>query len=388
MNLYRANGLNNILRYCMGRGITQYDKNVVDEFVTESYEKRLLCKAGLRDLRKSAEMINDVKQTGKLTWHVSTPWKKRVPHGEFSVAVNAFRRYLTVYGGIVENSIRSNCNAVEKFLCFLEDSGFISFSDLSLESLSGKITEYTRNYKRGGLIGVLKKLRKFFVSIGSADECDFRTHINFGIAIPIRASYHREVRRGFDVEQINKIIEVIPTETLIGKRDYAMIRLAATTGLRACDITALKFENIDWRIKTINIIQSKTLQPVTTIITPQVGNAIADYILNARPKSDSPYIFLPFHPPYRKLSTDGISGRVRQYARETEAVKPPQDCGFHNFRRGLGNRLLCAHTSFEMISEVLGQKYTLSAKKYASAHNAELKSCSLSLEYVKRNGIQ
>jgi site-specific recombinase XerD len=387
MQLYRANGFDNIIRHCLKSEITHYDSDIINRFVTTSYNEKTFCKQGLRDLRKSAEMLGEFWHTGTLIWHVLSPWQKRVPSGEFAVAIEDFRQYLIVYGGIVDNSIRKYCNAMQRFLCFLEDNGFINFSDLSLASLSAKITEYIGNYNKGGLSGIIFELRLFFDVIGNAEECKFRTSIDFSVAIPPRAMYHREIKRGFDVDQINSLVSSVPTASVIGKRDYAMIRLAATTGLRACDVVSLKFENIDWHTKTITIVQSKTGQPVTTVLTPQVGNAIADYCLNARTQFESQYIFLTYNQPYRKLSADSIGQRVRKYLREIEIMQPQQDCGFHNFRRGLGNRLLLSHTSFEMMSESLGQQHPVSAKKYASTHNAELKSCAIPLDYVDKGEL-
>lgn len=42
-----------------------------------------------------------------------------------------------------------------------------------------------------------------------------------------------------------------------GKRDIAMILLAARLGLRASDICGLKFEDIHWETNTICLIQKK-----------------------------------------------------------------------------------------------------------------------------------
>lgn len=55
----------------------------------------------------------------------------------------------------------------------------------------------------------------------------------------------------------------------------------------------------------IRIIQDKTKQPLNIPLRNSYGNAIADYILNERPDSDSEYLFLRSLAPYEKLEGAG-----------------------------------------------------------------------------------
>lgn len=81
-----------------------------------------------------------------------------------------------------------------------------------------------------------------------------------------------------------------------------MLLLALRTGLRSVDIINLKLEDIHWKCNTIQIVQEKTGTPLILPLLTEVGNAIADYILNGRPPSQQPYIFLRSQAPYQKLS--------------------------------------------------------------------------------------
>ena len=56
----------------------------------------------------------------------------------------------------------------------------------------------------------------------------------------------RRVYVGYSDEEAQKILNEIDTSSAQGKRNYAMVMLAYSTGLRGCDIVNLKFENIDW----------------------------------------------------------------------------------------------------------------------------------------------
>ena len=64
-------------------------------------------------------------------------------------------------------------------------------------------------------------------------------------------------------------------------------------GLRNSDIVHLKKENILWNENKIELIQYKTKRLLELPLTENVKYALLDYLKNARPNIDSPYIFLP-----------------------------------------------------------------------------------------------
>jgi integrase len=50
---------------------------------------------------------------------------------------------------------------------------------------------------------------------------------------------------------------------VVSARDAAITLLALLTGLRACDIVALRLGDVDWRGQTIGLVQQKTGNPLT-----------------------------------------------------------------------------------------------------------------------------
>lgn len=97
---------------------------------------------------------------------------------------------------------------------------------------------------------------------------------------------------------VNELVSMAIDELLIdmdsamGKRDYAIISLAATTGLRAADIIKLKLEDINWEKSELRFIQSKTGGAISLPLIEETADAIKNYILNARPESECNEIFL------------------------------------------------------------------------------------------------
>jgi len=164
-----------------------------------------------------------------------------------------------------------------------------------------------------------------------------------------------------------------------------MLLLALRTGLRSIDISNLQLINIHWKANTIEIVQEKTGTPLVLPLLTDVGNAIADYILNGRPYSQLPQIFLQTHAPYHKLS-----GRSSCYSVSRKTMKDAgirQDNGdqrgFHCLRHSLAARLLSEETPLPIISSILGHRNKDSTKVYLSTDLAHLRACALSLQGIE-----
>jgi integrase len=155
--------------------------------------------------------------------------------------------------------------------------------------------------------------------------------------------------------------------------------LATFTGLRGIDIANLSLSDIDWVNDTMQVIQHKTGVMNHLPMFPSVSAAVADYILNARPNSDNPYVFLTSVKPFRKLNDVGsIYNIIAKYMQQSGITKMPRDGkGFHAIRRCMGVWLLDAGTSLEMIAQVLGHSDESMAKRYLPISVNHLRECAL-----------
>ena len=132
------------------------------------------------------------------------------------------------------------------------------------------------------------------------------------VGVPKMALPYRKVYQGFTDDEIIRLLAAVDRDTIIGKRDYAMMVLAAQTGLRGVDVIKLKRSDIDWRKREINIMQSKTGAALCVALEIESGNALYDYLLNARPESDIPNVFLRYHHPIRAMNPPSIQGIVKK----------------------------------------------------------------------------
>lgn len=157
------------------------------------------------------------------------------------------------------------------------------------------------------------------------------------------------------------------------------------TGLRTIDIIELMLNDIDWRRKTITVIQKKTNRPLVLPLLSEVGNSLADYILNGRPESNDMHLFLRNYSPYIGFQNPySCSIVIKKYMKIAE-IRPQNrnSKGAHSFRHSLASRLLNYETPLTVISSVLGHSDKQSTKKYLSTDLEHLRNCGLTLDGIE-----
>ena len=183
---------------------------------------------------------------------------------------------------------------------------------------------------------------------------------------------------------MESILKKPNTDNPVGKRDYAILMLASVTGMRAIDIANLKLTDIDWKNMTIHFIQHKTGFGLSLPLNKEASSAISDYILNGRPSTELPNIFLTEVMPYRKLNDkSSVANVLNKYAKLSGIDKVAHDGkSFHAFRRSMGAWLLQSDVDPEMISQVLGHHSKEVLKRYLPLDTSSLYICALELENI------
>jgi site-specific recombinase XerD len=265
-----------------------------------------------------------------------------------------------------------------QFLKYLQEELHIGTEELQLSDISGFIPYLAKLYQVTSMRTALSALRSFLTFLYQEGY----SMVNLLPAVPSSCARKSAIVPTITVEEESCLLQAIDRSKNQGKRDYAMLLLAIRTGLRSIDIINLKLSDIDWYEKVLSIIQQKTGKPLTLPLMPDVGNALADYILNARPESSLPYVFLRSTLPYGKLSgCYSISRSIMDKANVRQSEK--QSRGFHVYRHSVAARMLANEVPLSVISNALGHVSMASSKTYLSTDKEHLKACSLSLEGIE-----
>ncbi len=268
-----------------------------------------------------------------------------------------------------------------QFLEYLEQRKVKDITEVQLNEISSFIPFISKQYQPTSMRTVLSALRSFLRFVESKNLTEFR----LSNAIPSSSGRKTVIVPTITPEEEQKLLNSVDRTTASGKRNYAMLLLALRTGLRSIDIVNLKLGDIQWKSNTIEIVQAKTGVPLVLPLLTDVGNAIADYILNGRPDSQQPYIFLRTQAPYRKLSGHSACYEISCKMMKAAGIRQGKGDrkGFHCLRHSLAARLLAEETPLPIISSILGHQDKDSTKIYLSTDLEHLRACALSLTGIE-----
>ena len=162
----------------------------------------------------------------------------------------------------------------------------------------------------------------------------------------------------------------------VSARDAAITLLALATGLRACDIIALRLADVDWRGQTISIVQQKTGNPLTLPLPALVAGELARYVLGERPGSADDHVFLRSVARHVRLADHASVHRVITETFRKAGVTDVK-AGTRFLRHNAASRLLRAAVPLPTISAVLGHASQESASVYMSVDRERLLDCVL-----------
>lgn len=189
----------------------------------------------------------------------------------------------------------------------------------------------------------------------------------------------------WEPELVARLLQVVERSSPRGKRDYAILLLAARLGLRLGDIRALKLDDLKWESAAIEITQSKTGAPLCLPMTEEVGQALIDYLKSGRPPSAHREVFLRAQPPFTPFADEGHFYHIVKYWRELAGIRfrSKQHCGLHSLRHTLATQLLREQTPMHVISQILGHATTASTMIYAKADVESLRAAALDTEELR-----
>lgn len=329
-------------------------------------------------LRRTWRLLVDFCETGK--FH-----PQRYRYGgstlcsKFQTELDLFRQEME-NSGLAKGSVGNLVHGVHSFLAFLENDGCRSIQEIRHSHLNGYIMSSAPGHM-GNISNVTWPLNRFFLYLQKQGSLPFDRIPQ----LPHPVCRRKKVLPCMDDSETAAILEAINTDTAMGKRDYAIILTAIHTGMRISDIFALELSSIDWAKKEVSFVQKKTGMENILPLPVGVGNAIADYILNGRPRSASQNIFLSTRAPYQPIGASGNRTRIiHKYQKAAGIERRAYDGkGFHAFRRGMGTKMLEAGVPITTVSQALGHRSPLSAKRYLSLDTGKLMECCLDISGYK-----
>jgi site-specific recombinase XerD len=191
---------------------------------------------------------------------------------------------------------------------------------------------------------------------------------------------HEDVPSALRAEEVQRVLEVTREDASpTGLRDYAILMLLATYGLRAAEIVRLRLEDIDWRRDVLRVRHSKTGAYSELPLLREPGEAVLRYLEKGRPLSAHREVFLRIRAPHRSFKDGRMLGGVTCARLKAAAIAPQGHHGPHAFRHARAVSLLRSGVSLKVIGDVLGHTSADSTNVYLKLAAEELRAVSLEL---------
>ena len=349
--------------------------NELEEIYRKNVQKGIISQ-NVYNLRiRGTRIIREVYATGTFSW--KGPACKNIP-----VLSENFER---IIAGVADpgRSKRKNHeiqSIVRRFLLSLADAGLSDIHQVKVEHIQAFLSNISNSQTKSmeHVAGSLRKLDRYIAKSGLPGLP------YAGLLTAVRAR-ERKVYPCMPQDDLNKVIRSINHSTAVGKRDYAILLLAAGSGIRSGDIANIKLSDIDWRKNEIHIVQGKTHVPIRLPLQKGVCAALADYILNGRPVSKSPQIFLRNLAPFQRFNDGGsVACVLRRRMREAGVLHKAGDGKtMHGIRRMLGTQMAIEGVPVTTIAQVLGHQNTDATRPYISLDIEGLRECALEFDCLE-----
>ncbi len=324
-----------------------------------------------RDLIKSIDVLVNVLLNDNLGKRMRTP--ARYPlRGEIGSAAEDYFESLKARGINEKKTIQSYRRIISNFVEYLFENKISLLSGI-IEDCIVKFIE-SRQYRQKEYIGTTRRFLKYL----------YKEHlINKDYSYVLR-SLGKDFKRikspsFYSPDEIRQLEESISRASNVGKRDYAMVTLCSRLGLRVSDVANLSFKDINWENNSISIVQYKTGNPLTLPLLPIVGNAIIDYLKNARPKSTSNKVFLSCRPPYCEMNPGSVHSAIAVAFRNSGIKFGDRHHGGHALRFSLAQRMLDKSIPIPIISESLGHTKVDTTRTYIRINLTHMMECVLNV---------
>ncbi|MER8710464.1 site-specific integrase [Mesorhizobium sp. M1088] len=171
---------------------------------------------------------------------------------------------------------------------------------------------------------------------------------------------------------VRRAIDMIGATAPVDVRDRAVLLLLATTGIRNGELRALQLHDIHSRTGEVFVRHTKGKRDRVAPLIEEAGAALADYVLRARPKVDSPYLFLSFTPPVAPFKCASPVSRIVRKRLRHGGVELGQVAGAHLLRHSLATQLVKQRRPINEVADLLGHRSINTTALYVKVATSQL----------------
>jgi integrase/recombinase XerD len=290
------------------------------------------------------------------------------PCGPVEVALERYRKYLTVERGLGAETARGYVDAVRLFLHrrVLPDGLALDLEQLTaadvVSFVAGRCPRQGHSAAKH-TVTALRSLLGFLHVEGIIER-------SLAFAVPSVACRRLAgLPKGLDPGQVRRLLASCDSNTRNGCRDLAILTMLVRLGLRAAEVANLALEDIDWRAGEI-VVHGKANCTERLPLPGDVGEAVAAYLHTGRPASTrGRTVFVRIKAPHGPLSACGVTQVVAAAARRAGLGQ----IYAHRLRHTAATQMLRAGASLLEIGQLLRHRRALTTAIYAKVDSDALR---------------
>jgi integrase/recombinase XerD len=278
--------------------------------------------------------------------------------------VAEFARWLAGERGLASTTVRCYRDRARTFLQGLGEPLHEELSSLDASVVTSFVVGHCAQVSCANakvMVTGLRALLRFLHVAG---------HVPTGLAgaVPAVAGWRQaSLPRGLEAGQAERLLAGCDRTTRVGRRDYAVLMLLAQLGLRSAEVATLELDDLDWRTGEVTV-HGKAARIDRLPLPVAAGEALADYLTQARPRCESTAVFITMCAPYEAISAHVV--RQAMY-RACDRVGLAQ-MGPHRLRHALATDLLRAGGSLAEVGQILRHRSALATSVYAKVDERSL----------------
>jgi len=290
--------------------------------------------------------------------------------------IDGYRQHLERVRGLAVSTIWRHADLARDFLRFLGyDDDLQRLARIQVVDLERFIAEVSARVGRITMQKVIAIMRSFlrFLSVSGRAPAGLDQWLE-------SPRYHRDQHlvRALPWDKVLSVLRVIDLSTLKGRRDYAMLLLIATYGLRRGEVASLTLDDIQWRAGVIRVPRPKVGIPLAVPLTDEVATGLLAYLHDRAAESETRQLFLRVRAPQGPILPSAI-GDVFDFWAARAGVRMPGLGGPHALRHGVAMNLLRRGTSLKAIGDLLGHRNVESTGIYLRLQIDDLRDVALPL---------
>lgn len=292
------------------------------------------------------------------------PQGRPVPATPLEALLAAYQQYLEGERSLAAGTVTHYLRYARAFLAGLPVPLTQTLPGLSAGQVTGYVLELARR-RRGRppdmvMLPALRSLLRYLHAAGHIP-------LPLAAAVPASRAWRPSLPRAASADHLRAVLASCDRESAGGRRDYAIVLAMTRLALRGGEVAGLQLADMGWRSGEL-AIHGKGGRTDMLPLPSDVGEAMADYLLHARPATMAPQLFVTMKAPFTGLTASAVTQVV---GRACERAGVPR-FGPHRIRHAVACGLLAGGASMEEIGQLLRHAQQRTTAIYARVDQVRL----------------